>query len=73
MVACAYCEHALTCDTCQAEYRPPSQSHYEALSRPEEIIVCPECEQVLVCRWCKTPYDGGNDEEAGEGGGRASP
>jgi hypothetical protein len=69
MVACAYCEHPLTCDACQAEYRPPSPRHYEALSRPEEIIVCPECEQVLVCRWCKTPYDGEGDEDAGEGGG----
>jgi hypothetical protein len=63
MVACAYCEHTLTCDSCQAEYVPPSQEHYEALSRPDVVVLCPVCEQVLVCRWCKTPYDGSADDD----------
>ena len=63
MVACAYREHTLTCDSCQAEYVPPSQEHYEALSRPDVVVLCPVCEQVLVCRWCKTPYDGSADDD----------
>jgi hypothetical protein len=71
MVVCAYCEHPLTCDTCQAEYLPPTQEHYEALSRREAIICCPECNQVLTCHWCKTPYDGAGDEEASEETGRS--
>ena len=37
MVACAYCEQPLICDGCQADYRPPSQEHYEALSRREDV------------------------------------
>jgi hypothetical protein len=69
MFSCAYCEHPLTCDSCQAEYLPPSQQQYEALSRGEDVITCPTCQQVLVCHWCKTPYDGtteaGTDEEPG--------
>ena len=63
MFACAYCERPLTCDLCRAEYVPPSAEHFAALSRAEDVILCPACEAVLVCRWCKTPYDGtGRDE-----------
>ena len=47
MVPCAYCEKTLTCDACLAEYRPPDQETYEALSRPEVTLLCPECEAVL--------------------------
>ena len=61
MVPCAYCERPLTCDGCGTPYKPPSQEHYEALSRPEVPIDCPDCHAVLVCHWCKTPYDGGDD------------
>ena len=68
MVACAYCEHPLICDNCQAEYLPPSQEHYEALSRREDAVTCPECNRVLTCHWCKTPYDGALDEDGDEGG-----
>ncbi len=66
MVACAYCEHPLTCDGCQAEYLPPSQEHYDSLSRYEVVVTCPACQEVLVCHWCKTPYDGGGEAEGGE-------
>ena len=61
MVLCAYCEHPLICDGCQVEYLPPSREHYEALSRSDVALACPECQQVLVCHWCKTPYDGESD------------
>jgi hypothetical protein len=57
----------LTCDICRAEYQPPTQEHYEALSRPEVMLTCPGCGSVLVCHWCKTPYDGASeapDEES---------
>jgi hypothetical protein len=64
MISCAYCDHELICDTCQVEYRPPSQEHYEALSHGEDVILCPDCERVLVCHWCKTPYDGTVGDEA---------
>jgi uncharacterized CHY-type Zn-finger protein len=69
MIACAYCEHPLVCDGCQTEYLPPTQEHYEALSRREDVIICPECKQILTCHWCKTPYDGAPDEVGGEGEG----
>jgi hypothetical protein len=62
MVACAYCEQPLICDHCGAEYTPPTQEHYEALSHREDAVLCPNCEQVLVCHWCKTPYDGAAEE-----------
>ncbi|MDE2507653.1 MAG: hypothetical protein KGM43_10605 [Planctomycetota bacterium] len=61
MIPCAHCEQSLCCEACGEPYVPPSQAHYEALSRIEVPLSCPECEQGLVCRWCKTPYDG-NDE-----------
>ena len=67
MVACAYCEHPLICDGCQAEYLPPSQTAYDALSHREDAVICPVCEQLLVCHWCKTPYDGEAEEGPGEG------
>lgn len=59
MIPCAYCARPLICEGCGAEHVPPDQEHYEALSRPEVPVDCPECETVLVCHWCKTPYDGG--------------
>jgi hypothetical protein len=62
MLSCAYCEHPLICESCQTAYLPPSQQHYEALSRGEDVITCPACEQVLVCLWCKTPYDGETED-----------
>jgi hypothetical protein len=62
MVPCAYCERPLTCDRCRAEYTPPSMEHYQALSRAEDLVACPECGQVLICHWCKTPYDGTSEE-----------
>ncbi len=62
MVPCAYCERPLICDGCRADYLPPSQSHYEALSRPEVPLFCPGCGAALVCHWCKTPYDGSGDQ-----------
>jgi hypothetical protein len=68
MTPCAYCDRPLTCDACQTEYVPPSLEHYEALSRPEVALICPECGAGLVCRWCKTPYDGvPDDHPAGTG------
>jgi hypothetical protein len=48
----------LTCDNCRTEYRPPDPEVYEALSREDVLLSCPECGEVLVCHWCKTPYDG---------------
>ena len=67
MVPCAYCERPLTCSACRRQYTPPTQAAYEALSRPEVALSCPECEAKLVCHWCKTPYDGGADESDGFG------
>jgi hypothetical protein len=58
MVPCAYCERPLICDHCRAEYVPPSQAHYLALSQPETLLTCVQCGDVLVCHWCKTPYEG---------------
>jgi hypothetical protein len=69
MVVCAYCEHTLICDGCQAEFVPASQEQYEALSRREDVIACPGCKQVLVCHWCKTPYDGAPEAGSDEGPG----
>ena len=59
---CAFCDRILICDACEAEYRPPTAEHYEALSRSDIPMDCPVCEAPLVCRWCKTPYDGGDEE-----------
>lgn len=64
MVPCAYCDRPLICEACRAEYLPPSQQHYEALSRPEIPLACQECGAGLVCHWCKTPYDGGGDDDS---------
>ena len=58
MVTCAYCEKPLVCDKCRADYIPPSEEAYQALSRPEMLLACTECGAVLICHWCKTPYDG---------------
>jgi hypothetical protein len=66
MVACAYCEQPLICDSCRVEYSPPTQEQYEALSHREDLVFCPRCEQVLVCHWCKTPYDGATEDESAE-------
>ncbi len=63
MIACSYCDRPLLCAECQAEYVPPSQAHYEALSRPEVRLECPACEAVLVCHWCKAAYDGLADQD----------
>jgi len=65
VVDCAYCEHPLVCEGCGAAYRPPSADAYQALSRPESTVLCPDCGAVLICHWCKTPYDGqaGDDEK----------
>jgi len=69
VVPCAYCDRPLVCDGCQAGYLPPTQEHYEALSRPEVPVTCPGCGAVLVCHWCKTPYDGeGSDDSSGSYG-----
>ena len=35
MVECAYCEKPLICDNCRAEYVPPTEDHYLALSQPD--------------------------------------
>lgn len=69
MIDCAYCEQPLICEECGAYYSPPSQENYDALSRPEVPIECPECGAVLVCHWCKSRYDGfegGEDRSARE-------
>lgn len=63
MVPCAYCEKPLICENCRAEYVPPSEEHYRALSQPDSVLMCPICEEVLVCHWCKTPYGGELDED----------
>jgi hypothetical protein len=65
MVHCAYCERPLICDNCQAQYVPPTEEHYLALSQPDALVTCTQCSEVLVCHWCKTPYDGA--PEGGEG------
>ena len=64
MVVCAYCERTLDCAACRASYVPPSRDHYEALSRPEIPLTCPECGAGLVCHWCKSSYDGLVDEDS---------
>ena len=62
MLDCAYCAKPLICDKCQAEYIPPTEDHYQALSQPDVLLDCPGCGAVLVCHWCKTPYDGLGDD-----------
>jgi hypothetical protein len=62
MIACAYCERPLICESCRTPYTPRSQQDYEALSQPDVALGCPECGTVLVCHWCKTPYDGLEDK-----------
>ncbi|MGP0068500.1 MAG: hypothetical protein ACLQGP_33490 [Isosphaeraceae bacterium] len=62
MVDCAYCAKPLICDQCQAEYIPPSEGHYQALSQPDVLLECPGCGAILVCHWCKMPYDGQCDD-----------
>ncbi len=70
MVVCAYCDKPLTCDTCRADYVPPTQDHYQALSHSDVLLACTECGAVLVCHWCKMPYDGlSEDESPREGAG----
>ena len=66
MIVCAYCEKPLSCDSCRADYVPPTQDHYQALSHRDVLLVCPVCEAVLVCHWCKTPYDGLLEDESSE-------
>ncbi len=65
MVVCAYCEKPLICDGCGADYVPPTQDHYRALSQPDTLITCTDCGETLVCHWCKTPYDGAGEDGAG--------
>lgn len=62
-MTCAYCDRPLECAACRTPYVPPSQAHYDALSRPEVALACGSCGAVLVCHWCKTPYDGAAGEE----------
>ncbi|HZW30250.1 MAG TPA: hypothetical protein VFF52_06040 [Isosphaeraceae bacterium] len=64
MVTCAYCEKPLVCDKCRADYTPPSEEVYQALSQPDVLLACPECGAVLICHWCKTPYDGSVQDAA---------
>lgn len=61
---CAYCERPLVCDSCQAEFHPPTPVEYEAMSEVEEEILCPACGETLVCHWCKTAYDGSAEDES---------
>ena len=65
MVDCAFCEHPLICMACQVPYQPPSVEEYQAMSQPEETLICPACGEILTCQWCQTPYDGeaGDDDE----------
>jgi hypothetical protein len=70
MVACAYCEKSLVCENCRAEYLPPTEEHYLALSQPDALLSCPDCGEILICHWCKTPYDG-SDEEGTDAAGEA--
>ena len=67
MVTCAYCERPLICEACGMNYIPPSQEHYEALSRSDVSLDCPECEALLVCHWCKTPYGTAMEDDEFEG------
>ena len=62
MIRCAYCDRPLLCEACGAEYLPPTEEHYRALSQPDMLLTCQACGEVLVCHWCKTPYGGGDDE-----------
>ncbi len=57
-MTCVYCDRPLDCLACGEVYHPPSQAHYEAMSRPEVPLACSSCGASLVCRWCRTPYDG---------------
>lgn len=59
---CSYCERPLICKECGLEFEPRDQEQYEALSRPEEPLICQGCDAVLICHWCKTPYDGEGDD-----------
>jgi hypothetical protein len=68
MISCAYCEKPLQCDACQAEYVPPSEEHYRALSDPDIPLSCPSCGETLVCHGCKTSYDGVPEEGEAAGG-----
>jgi hypothetical protein len=68
MAACAYCERPLICDQCGADYVPPTEESYQALSQADVLLTCTECGAVLVCHWCKTPYDGLAGDEAGSTG-----
>ena len=71
MFPCVHCERPLICDACQAAFVPATPEQYEALSRSEATLLCPECQAVLVCHWCKTPYDGNETEtDADSGTGR---
>lgn len=63
MVDCAYCEKPLICESCGAEYLPPTLEHYVALSERDSLLDCPACGSVLICHWCKTPYDGTVEDE----------
>ncbi len=65
-MTCSYCDRPLECDACRTPYLPPSQGHYDALSRPEVALTCGHCGEILVCHWCKTPYDGMGGEDAEE-------
>lgn len=67
MVPCASCEKPLICEECGAEFIPPTDEHYRALSEPGRTVECPECGEVLVCHWCKTPYAAEDEERAGGG------
>ncbi len=67
-MTCAYCDRPLECAACQAPYTPPSQAHYDAMSRPEVALTCGECGAILVCHWCKTPYDGMGGEDIEDDG-----
>ena len=73
MIACAYCERTLICEACGADYLPPSQEAYQALSNLDATITCPGCGAVLVCHWCKTPYDGIAGADEGTDGPSSSP
>ena len=71
---CAYCENPLICEDCGVTFLTNTPESYEAISRCEEAIFCPNCEALLTCHWCKTPYDGETeaktnqqDESGGEG------
>ncbi len=65
MVPCAYCEKPLLCEVCGAEFVPPTDEHYRALSESGRTLECPGCGEILVCHWCKTPYSAPDEEEVG--------